>query len=237
MCQATGIPSATRYNRWQPWLFPTGRRLAGGVTEYRSRQHTSELSQVEARIETLTASLDSGGYTEGIDNPGQKTIAKRRIEGEIVGLQRARATMALQPIAEKESNELAAQQLAAHLVVTSLDEYFLPLVYGLLGSAMFVLRRLSEEIRNLTYHADSEILYGLRITMGALAGLTIGWFLRPEASTDLNILPGLSLAFLVGYNVEVLFSTMDRLISTLSKRSEEKAANAEKAVKTEKAAG
>ena len=59
-------------------------------------------------------------------------------------------------------------------------------------------------------------------------GLTIGWFLRPDESDLLNILPGLSLSFLVGYNVEVLFSTMDRLISTLSKRPEQKAAKPEK---------
>ena len=106
------------------WLFPTGQTLAGGVTEYRSRQHASELGQVEARIETLTAGLDSGGYAQGIDEPGQQAITRQRIEGELAGLRRAQATLALQPVAEKESNELAAQQLAAHLVVTSLDNTF-----------------------------------------------------------------------------------------------------------------
>ena len=212
----------------QIWLFPTGGTLIGKPNEYRSFLHKSDLRQVDTQIKTLTDSLDSDGYKQGIDDPGQQALKKQEIEEELVGLRRAKAALDIQQFNDTELYELAMQRMAATLAVRSLHEYFLPLVYGLLGSAMFVLRRLSEEIRNLTYSADSAVLYGLRITMGALSGLTIGWFLRPDESDLLNILPGLSLSFLVGYNVEVLFSTMDRLISTLSKRPEQKAAKPEK---------
>jgi hypothetical protein len=113
-------------------------------------------------------------------------------------------------------NTAALQE--AKFILQGIQLYILPLLYGLLGAAAYVLRTLTTEIRNLTYEIESNIGYRLRIQLGAVSGLAIGWFsdagLTFSAST-LSLSP-LALAFLAGYSVEVLFSLMDRMIYTFS---------------------
>src|SRR5262249_47217908 len=59
--------------------------------------------------------------------------------------------------------------------------YLLPILYGLLGACAFVLRKLSDEIDKLTYAYDARVRYTLRLNIGLLAGLAVGWFLKPSA--------------------------------------------------------
>ena len=74
---------------------------------------------------------------------------------------------------------------AAHLVLQPIQLYILPLLYGLLGASAFVLRSITREIRDLTYTTESDARYRLRIQLGALAGLAVGWFLfaAPDVTT------------------------------------------------------
>ncbi len=106
----------------------------------------------------------------------------------------------------------------AQFGLQALQLYILPLLYGLLGAFAYVLRTLTLEIRHLTYNIESNIRYRLRIQLGALSGLAIGWFTDPGSTVNISALSlsPLALAFLVGYSVEVFFSIMDRLIYTLS---------------------
>lgn len=95
--------------------------------------------------------------------------------------------------------------------------YVLPLLYGLLGACLYVLRTLSNDIRSLSYTSAQKTLYRLRVYMGTLAGLVIGWFLQPiQAPTDLQYLTPFALALLAGYSVDLLFAVMDRLIAAFS---------------------
>lgn len=121
-------------------------------------------------------------------------------------------------------------------ILTSLQLFILPLFYGLLGAFVYVLRTLTVEIKTLTYTKESNISYRLRIQLGALAGLAIGWFTGPNAFFSLDTLSsealstfstgGLSaqtlspmaLAFLAGYSVDVLFALMDRIIYAFSSK-------------------
>ena len=105
--------------------------------------------------------------------------------------------------------------LSADFILSAFQNYVLPLFYGLLGSLIFVLRELAREIKLLTYGFDSEIRYRLRITLGALGGLVIGWIFRVDDNLPLVSLSPMALAFLMGYNVEVLFAIMDRIIDNL----------------------
>ncbi|MCP4695880.1 MAG: hypothetical protein GY862_03370 [Gammaproteobacteria bacterium] len=111
----------------------------------------------------------------------------------------------------------------AQFVLQIIQLYLLPLLYGLLGAFAYVLRTLTVEIRTLTYGVHCNIGYRLRIQLGALAGLAIGWFTNaggpPSAFTSLS---PLALAFLVGYSVELLFALMDRLISSFTSSDGEK---------------
>lgn len=94
--------------------------------------------------------------------------------------------------------------------------YILPLLYGLLGASAFVLRNLNTAIRDLTYVVESNISYRLRIQLGGLSGLAISWFPASESFASFGSLTPMALAFIMGYNVEILFSAMDRFISKFS---------------------
>lgn len=128
------------------------------------------------------------------------------------------------------------QQIVHNMLIAkstiSLDiykSYFLPLLYGLMGACCFMLRRLIVEVRGRVFRSEAEMSYWLRLFLGMLAGLAIGWFLRPELSSDpfgfgqsrsfLALTP-LALSFVAGYSVELLFAAMDRLIDAFKSGSE-----------------
>ncbi len=56
----------------------------------------------------------------------------------------------------------------------------------------------------------------MRLSLGALAGMAIGWFLKPDDINFVSSLSPLAIAFLVGYNVDVLFTLMDSFIESLT---------------------
>ncbi|MCF2859233.1 hypothetical protein L1286_17250 [Pseudoalteromonas sp. SMS1] len=111
--------------------------------------------------------------------------------------------------------QLFENMLFAESVLEVLQGYVLPLLYGLLGAFIFVLRDLLKEIKAITFTTDSEIRYRLRLTLGALGGMIIGWFLNPQELSGLASLSPMALAFLMGYNVDVLFAMMDQIIDKL----------------------
>lgn len=106
----------------------------------------------------------------------------------------------------------------ARTILESLSKYLLPLLYGLLGACVYVLRTLSQEIKNLVYTVESDIRFQLRIYLGALAGLAIGWFVTEQSAPGvLQSVTPIALAFVAGYSVELMFSVMDTIIDAFSK--------------------
>lgn len=101
-------------------------------------------------------------------------------------------------------------------VLEVMQFYILPLLYGLLGASAFVLRNLNTAIKDLTYVVESNISYRLRIQLGGVSGLAISWFPTSDSFASLGSLTPMALAFVMGYNVEILFSAMDRFISKFS---------------------
>lgn len=106
----------------------------------------------------------------------------------------------------------------AQIILESLSKYLLPLLYGLLGACVYVLRTLSLEIKNLVYTVESDIRFQLRIYLGALAGLAIGWFVTEQSAPGvLRSVTPIALAFVAGYSVELMFSAMDTVIQAFAK--------------------
>jgi hypothetical protein len=99
--------------------------------------------------------------------------------------------------------------------------YVLPLLYGWVGACAYVLRQLIVETRDRTYQSESRSAYDLRLLLGALSGLAVGWVLKPAPGAKLveNLTP-LALSFLAGYSVEVLFSAMDKIVSAFGSVSQ-----------------
>jgi hypothetical protein len=95
--------------------------------------------------------------------------------------------------------------------------YLLPMLYGLLGACAFVLRKLSDEIDKMTYAHDARVRYTLRLNIGLLAGLAVGWFLKPGAGDpSLTSLSPLALAFIAGYGSDLFFVFLDKLVNTFA---------------------
>lgn len=114
-------------------------------------------------------------------------------------------------------DDLQRARLVGEFASQSIERYLLPLLYGWLGACLFVLRKLAQEIKALSYTAEQEMIYRLRIYMGSLAGLIVVWFL-PVAQGDPNIksLSVFAVALLVGYSIDLLFALMDRIIAAFT---------------------
>ncbi len=128
--------------------------------------------------------------------------------------------------------------ISAQYVLHAISNYFLPILYGLLGASFYVLRQLPKDIENLTFSMNSHIDYGLRITQGPLAGIMASFFFTDAPSklysltshssaiatinlesSGLSSFSPLAIAFLAGYSVELIFHVIDKIISTVTNRS------------------
>jgi hypothetical protein len=107
------------------------------------------------------------------------------------------------------------------MILDFLAAYLLPALYGLLGACAFVLRQLSADLSRdfstLRFAHDSRVRYSLRLNIGVLAGLAVGWFIDPtqEGSVVANLSP-LALAFVAGYGSDLLFAVLDRIVNAFS---------------------
>jgi hypothetical protein len=105
--------------------------------------------------------------------------------------------------------------LSAKFALTAFQVYILPFLYGLLGTCVFILRGLASDIGTKSF--ESDVAYKLRMPLGALAGVAIAWVVTPSTTPDaIRSLPPAGLAFLAGYSVEVLFSSLDRFVAAFS---------------------
>ncbi|MEY2574044.1 MAG: hypothetical protein QOJ87_2257 [Verrucomicrobiota bacterium] len=106
--------------------------------------------------------------------------------------------------------------IGTKFVLQIIQTYLLPLLYGWVGSMAFVLRSLILTVNNKSFHVGLNTEYRLRVYLGLLAGLVIGWFLSPKGSSgqfSVADLTPAAVSFLAGYSVEILFSTMDRIVA------------------------
>ena len=102
------------------------------------------------------------------------------------------------------------------------NSYFLPALYGLLGTAAFVLRAFSRDLRSLSLQPVNLLNYLIRLPLGALSGIAVGLILIPDgtvpnedavaAAPEIAGLTTVALAFIAGYSVELLFTAMDRIV-------------------------
>ncbi len=90
------------------------------------------------------------------------------------------------------------------------SNWILPLLFGMLGATIFVMRN----IANVRTPAMELFPMFMRISLGGVAGIVVGWFATPavpgiEATNALSV--PFALAFLTGYGIDALFSVLDRL--------------------------
>jgi len=175
----------------------------------------------------LPDSLAAGTKQQGQDIPKmepqtQETISLKK-ENDLI-LAELQSVVIPTYIALNESEQ----------VLRVISEFILPLLYGLLGACVYVLRDLTNTIGSVTFSKSSMINYNLRLIMGPLVGIAIGLFLGTPAANLVGgtnlvdnpvtaVIPPtvpslgtMALAFLAGYSVEVLFSALDTLIGAFA---------------------
>ncbi len=122
----------------------------------------------------------------------------------------------LQPITGMGSMNLTSQNLGRVGLLPDIEkrvamrsDWYLPFFFGVLGSIIFVMRNIAS-IRTPTMRLLPMLM---RISLGGVAGIVIGWFstaaLPTVESTSALSVP-FALAFLSGYAIDALFSVLDR---------------------------
>ncbi|MFK0691134.1 hypothetical protein ACFX5Q_23470 [Mesorhizobium sp. IMUNJ 23033] len=101
----------------------------------------------------------------------------------------------------------------------------LPLLYGILGSAVYLLRTRFSSDQAKTMQLSQAGGAFLRLGLGGISGLAIGWFWTPTGADGVERVANLTptpfaIAFLAGYSIDLLFSILDRLISAINPRPE-----------------
>jgi hypothetical protein len=104
--------------------------------------------------------------------------------------------------------------------VVLLSVWILPFLSGLLGATVFLLR---DSLNPLTANFGLARVV-VRLALGGVAGIIIGWFWVPTGNFGPQIGKGssipMALAFLTGFSIDILFSALDRLKGTLSAAQE-----------------
>lgn len=186
----------------------------GKMREFRETEYQTKYEKLNKQIEIQEQKLKQ--LKSDPQQANQQAIDE--IHQKILELNQELKESQLQEKHDTTRNRFFLNTFAAEYAITALEKYILPLLYGLLGAIFFVLRTLSNDIQNLTYHSNVEINYRLRIPTGALAGLTVSWFITSDTQTGI-VFSGFAISFLTGYNVEVLFAMMDKIIAQLTHKS------------------
>jgi hypothetical protein len=121
----------------------------------------------------------------------------------------------------------ASIRAVAGQFIDVLQKWLLPLLYGALGAMVFVVRTLSMQARDRLFRKEAQISLVLRVFLGTISGLAIGWFWNQDtASTataggamSLSTLSPFALAFIAGYGVELFFALLDKIIATFTNKS------------------
>jgi hypothetical protein len=99
-------------------------------------------------------------------------------------------------------------------IIIEVFNRLLPILYGALGATAYMLRVLIPYIRNRTFNQKYVGSISIRVCLGMISGIAIQWFFVSGQQSQIfeRSLSTSVLAFLAGYNVDLLFTVMDRFV-------------------------
>jgi hypothetical protein len=99
------------------------------------------------------------------------------------------------------------------------SDWYLPFLYGLLGSMLYMMRK----VGNIRLPAQQLMSILMRISLGGMAGIMIGWFAIGDPGSRAPVGSAIAwpfvLAFVAGYGIDVLFSILDRMNRVITDNS------------------
>lgn len=88
-----------------------------------------------------------------------------------------------------------------------LKSTILPFLFGMTGACAYVVRFMADQIRASSFSSTSPIRHFVRVMLGALAGVAIGF----GGIVGENAVSAAALSFLAGYAIEPVFATFDSI--------------------------
>jgi hypothetical protein len=88
-------------------------------------------------------------------------------------------------------------------------------LYGFLGAGIYVIRTIANTPIGLINLGESIVGIPLRLGLGAVAGLALGWFNITDEVSQLTTTP-FALAFVAGFSIDILFSFLERVVNAFS---------------------
>ena len=101
----------------------------------------------------------------------------------------------------------AGDLLQTQVSISVITSTVLPIVLGLMGACAYVIRLISDQIKDTTFSKTSPIRHLVRVALGGLAGVVIGF---GGVVTDFGM-SSTALAFIAGYAIEPVFSMLDSI--------------------------
>lgn len=124
--------------------------------------------------------------------------------------------------------------LSAMFVLNLLHDYLLPMLYGCLGAFAMVLRAICNSVKSETFSGSYALDYNLRITLGAVSGMATGLFMGDKTLLNEGGFSMMLAAFVIGYNVDVLFAMIDNVASRMVPKTKDEPAPGGAAILKEK---
>jgi hypothetical protein len=115
----------------------------------------------------------------------------------------------------KQADNFRSILVEVKLIAANSSAYLIAMAMGVLGALTFVLRTLSQQLRDHTYVPVSISIGVVRVVLGAIAGV-FGSLLLPNGEASLKNLPPLFIPFVFGYGIEILFSLLDKVVRTFT---------------------
>jgi Na+/serine symporter len=83
------------------------------------------------------------------------------------------------------------------------------------------------QARDRLFRKEAQVSLVLRVFLGTISGLAIGWFWTQDTTStattggamSLSTLSPFALAFVAGYGVELFFALLDKIIATFTNKS------------------
>lgn len=155
---------------------------------------------------------------EAMIDPANPTLAGAyaNIGKTISGADAARQAILCFAGVDPSSTEMFLQANWIYNLGQSIDllsVWILPALYGALGAVMYFLRDFLDRMRP----DPGFVEVAVRVALGMFAGVSVGWFAAPTTMVqgigiaDLS-LATLTLAFLVGFGIDVFFSLLDKML-------------------------
>jgi hypothetical protein len=191
----------------------------------------SKVTDYDKQISELERRPDASEQKPSIDNLKKERTAYCQLGRDLIEIAGTVTYLPLRPLGfhrffsvDRNERNLTATNEVDLITRSKLDtilvffsSYWLPMLYGLLGACAFVLRQLCHGKDKLAYAHAARVHHSQRLNIGLLAGLAVGWFIKPGAGdASLVSLSPLALAFIAGYGSDLFFVALDKIVQAFA---------------------